>query len=44
MTFVLENRIKKKDLPILGLDDLGLPRLGKKILFTNQIIMILELL
>jgi hypothetical protein len=28
MTFVLENRIKKKDLPILGLDDLGLPETG----------------
>ena len=29
MTFVLENKIVEKDLPILGLDDLGLPRLGK---------------
>jgi len=28
MTFVLENKIKKKDLPILGLDNLGLPEMG----------------
>ena len=28
MTFLLENKIKKKDLPNLGLDDLGLDDLG----------------
>ena len=31
MTFVLKNKIRKKDLPIFGLDDLGLPEMGKKI-------------
>ena len=31
MTFVLENKIRKKDLPILGLDNLGLPEMGKMI-------------
>jgi len=36
MTFVLENKIKKKDLPILGLDNLGLPRMGK--FFIEQVI------
>ncbi len=28
MTVVLENKIKKKDLPSLGLDVLGLPKMG----------------
>jgi hypothetical protein len=29
MTFILENKMVKKDLPILGLDNLGLPEMGK---------------
>ena len=28
MTFILENKIRKKDLPILDLDNLGLPEMG----------------
>ena len=40
MTFVLENKIVEKDLPILGLDSLGLPKMGKlkKHLIKNQAI------
>jgi hypothetical protein len=29
MTLILENKIRKKDLPILDLDNLGLPEMGK---------------
>ena len=31
MTFVLETKIVKKDLPRCGLDSLGLPKMGKSI-------------
>ena len=36
MTFVLENKIVEKDLPILGLDSLGLPETGNTYIFFDQ--------
>ena len=39
MTFVLENKIVEKDLPILGLDNLGLPEMGKNFLHEQKTFM-----
>jgi len=38
MTFLLNNKFKGKDLPNLGLDNLGLPKMGKIFFYEAELI------